>query len=103
LNGEEPIPHAVELSSAERWAYSGEWWTGFETTYKAVAIAYDHRRETLQVEYEGGTFWEYSRITFDEAVALYGAPSIGTWFWDNIRVRGGDIHAHQVEAVRSFG
>jgi hypothetical protein len=57
-----PVPAAVELSSAERWAYSGGWWTGFETTYKAVAIAYDRHRETLQVEYEGGAFWEYSPI-----------------------------------------
>jgi hypothetical protein len=102
MNGEERIPHAVELSSAERWAYSGAWWTDFETTYKAVAIAYDHRREVLQVEYEGGTFWEYSPITLDEAVSLHGAPSIGTWFWDNVRRRG-DIHSHQVGAVRTFG
>ncbi len=101
--GRGQLPQAVELSSAERWAFSGGWWTDFETSYKAVAVAYDFRRETLQVEYEGGVFWEYTPVGFDAAVALYGATSIGGWFWDNIRTRGGSIHGHQVGAVRAFG
>ncbi len=93
----EGLPWTEDLSPAEEWAYSGEFWSGFSSS-NVRSLAYDHEGEKLTVEYQGGTFWEY-RVTLPMALALYGAPSKGTWIWDHVKVRG-TVHGHQVEATK---
>ena len=87
-------PPAEELSAAEAWANSGEWFDGFASS-NVRAFQYDGQDERLVIEYKDGSFYAYHPVRFDMAVALYDAPSKGTWVWDHLRVRG-TVFGYQV-------
>lgn len=85
IEGAEFPPEA--LTEEEAWARSGEWWSGFSSTY-CTAIAYDAEDERLMIQYPDGSLYAYHPVSKSMALELYRAPSKGEWCWDNLRERG---------------
>lgn len=61
---------------------------------------YNYAAETLTVGYLNLSMYTYGRVSFEEAAELLkvslGGGSVGSWVWDNIRVRGkGNGHLTQ--------
>lgn len=90
-------PEKPPESPAERWLASAEWEA--VTSSNVAAIRYDRAGGGwLHVAYHVGPAWRY-RVPEAAALALYHAPSKGTWLWDNVKVRG-SVHQHRVPAER---
>ena len=54
------------------------------------SIGYDPSIQTLEIEFKGGSVYQYYRVSSYLYDALMSASSHGTYFHDNIKGRYGD-------------
>lgn len=57
------------------------------TSSSLRSVGYDAATETLEVEFTGGGVYEYRSVPEAVYQALLSAPSLGTYFHENIRDR----------------
>lgn len=92
------LPVAQPLSAAEIWIESGDWFSGFSSS-NVRAISYQKEDERLLIEFgekdKPSSFYAYTPVSPLLALALFKAPSKGTWVWDHLRVRG-TVFGYQV-------
>ena len=69
--------------SADEWLETGRWATGFSSN--VGRIRYDFDRETLFVEFHGGSVYAYYSVPAAIAKGMYNAPSLGKWVWRKLR------------------
>lgn len=55
------------------------------TSSNLLSIGYDAETNTLEVEFKGGTIYQYFDVPEDEYESLMNAPSHGVYFSANIR------------------
>lgn len=51
---------------------------------KIRSIGYEAKTQTLEVEFASGAIWQYARVSPEVHRRLMNAPSIGSYFEDNI-------------------
>lgn len=87
------------LTDAEAWSESDAWFSGFSSS-NVRAIRYELGEQRLHVEYgkagEPPSHYYYEGVAQPTAIALYEAPSKGTFIWDRVRVRG-TVTGHQYD------
>lgn len=49
------------------------------------SIGYDEDNQILQVEFNNGDIWNYTKVPFDIYTRLMDSNSIGRYFLDNIK------------------
>jgi len=57
------------------------------------SVGYDSASQTLEVEFSSGAIYQYSRVSPEMHRKLMNAPSIGSFFKDNIEE---EYSAHRV-------
>lgn len=54
------------------------------------SVGHDAKTNTLDVEFHSGAVHRYQGVTEDQHKEFMGAPSLGSYFHENIRPLGGD-------------
>lgn len=77
----------LEYESGEQAFLNGEIIEGFISSH-VTWFYYRNKHRQLKVGYLDKSVYEYDEISESEALAIYHAPSKGTWIWDELRLRG---------------
>lgn len=94
------VPNTATYGESALWIMSGKFHI-INHSGNVYAIAYDVRRGCLYVQYKHwrpglpfgaqngpGPIYEYKNVSISEAHAIFRAPDVSAWLWDNVRRRG---------------
>lgn len=84
--GEVPAEHAHWQEPLRQFLFGFQWLPNSGTHHKRAM--YNAAKEEMYFEFKTGQIYTVEEVSVGAAITYWQASSKGTWYWDNVRVRG---------------